>query len=59
MTAIVTFADAGSGKTHYKAVALHKNVADKETHEKMGFQEGWGTVAGQLEEFAKSLGVNA
>jgi uncharacterized protein YndB with AHSA1/START domain len=58
MTAIVTFADAGNGKTHYKAVALHRNAADKETHEKMGFHEGWGTVAGQLEEFAKSLSVN-
>ena len=54
-TAVVTLADAGGGKTHYKAVALHKDAADKETHEKMGFQEGWGTVAGQLEEHAKSL----
>jgi len=59
MTAIVTFADAGNGKTLYKAVALHRNTADRETHEKMGFQEGWGTVAGQLEEFARSLTVNA
>jgi hypothetical protein len=25
----------------------------------MGFQEGWGTVAGQLEEFARNLKVNA
>jgi uncharacterized protein YndB with AHSA1/START domain len=59
MTAIVTFADAGNGKTHYKAVALHKDEADRDTHEKMGFHEGWGTVAGQLEEFAKGLRVNA
>ena len=59
MTAIITFADAGDGKTHYKAVALHKDLADKETHEKMGFHEGWGTVAGQLEDYARSLGVNA
>jgi uncharacterized protein YndB with AHSA1/START domain len=58
-TAVVTFADAGNGKTQYKAVALHKDAADRETHEKMGFHEGWGTVAGQLEEFAKSLRVNA
>ncbi len=55
MTAIVTFADAGNGKTHYKAVALHKDAADREKHEQMGFSEGWGTVAGQLEEFAKEL----
>src|SRR5919106_5664604 len=59
MTAIVTFADAGNGKTKYKAVALHKDAKDRETHEKMGFHEGWGTVAGQLEEFAKGLRVNA
>jgi uncharacterized protein YndB with AHSA1/START domain len=59
MTAVITFADAGNGKTLYKAVALHKDAADKETHEKMGFHEGWGTTASQLEELAKSLNVNA
>ena len=59
MTAIVTFADAGNGKTSYKAVALHKDAKDREAHEKMGFQEGWGRVAGQLEEFARSLRDNA
>ena len=59
MTAIVTFEDAGNGKTAYKAVALHKNEADRETHEKMGFHDGWGTVSGQLEEYAKGLAVNA
>lgn len=55
MTAIVTLADAGDGKTAYRAVALHKSGADREAHEKMGFQDGWGTVAGQLEEFAAGL----
>ena len=59
MTAVITFADAGNGKTAYKAVSLHKSEADKEAHEKMGFHEGWGTVAGQLEEFAQSLAANA
>lgn len=59
MTAIITLADAPGGKTLYRAVALHKNAADKETHEKMGFEQGWGTVATQLEEFAKNLGVSA
>jgi uncharacterized protein YndB with AHSA1/START domain len=58
-TAVVTFVDAGNGKTAYKAVAMHRNAADKEAHEKMGFHEGWGIVAGQLEEYAKSLSVNA
>jgi uncharacterized protein YndB with AHSA1/START domain len=59
MTAIMTLADAGGGKTHYKAVALHKDVADRDAHEKMGFHDGWGTTAGQLEELAKELRVNA
>jgi uncharacterized protein YndB with AHSA1/START domain len=59
MTAVVTFADAGDGRTAYRAVALHANEADREKHEKMGFNEGWGTVAGQLEEFAQSLAANA
>ena len=56
---MVTFADAGDGKTAYKAVAMHKDDADRETHEKMGFHEGWGTVASQLEEVARELAVNA
>lgn len=59
MTAIITFADAGNGKTAYKAVALHKDAKDRDMHEQMGFQDGWGTTAKQLEELAKSLSVNA
>ena len=59
MTAVITFEDLGNGKTAYKAVSLHKNEADRETHEKMGFHDGWGTVAGQLEEYAKGLAVSA
>jgi uncharacterized protein YndB with AHSA1/START domain len=58
-TAMVTFAGAGDGKTTYKAIAMHKDEADRETHEKMGFHEGWGTVAGQLEEVARELAVSA
>ena len=54
-TAIVTFADSGDGRTRYKAVALHRNAADRDIHEKMGFHEGWGTCADQLGEVARSL----
>lgn len=50
MTAIVTFDDAGNGKTKYTARALHWTIADRETHEKMGFHEGWGQCADQLEQ---------
>lgn len=59
MTAVISFADAGDGKTHYNAVALHKDEKDRATHEQMGFHDGWGTTAGQLEELARSLSVAA
>ena len=59
MTAAISFADAGDGRTRYKAVAMHKDAADREAHEKMGFHEGWGTTARQLEELAQSLAANA
>ena len=55
MTAIVTLEDAGEGRTLYRAVALHRNEGDRDTHAKMGFEEGWGTCAGQLEEVAQEL----
>ena len=55
MTAIITFADAGDGRTLYRAVALHANAKDRDTHEQMGFQEGWGKCADQLEELASEL----
>lgn len=54
-TAILTFEDNGDGRTRYKAVTLHRNEQDRETHAKMGFQEGWGTCADQLAEVAQSL----
>ena len=59
MTAIVTMEDAGDGKTLYRAVALHKSLADRDMHEQMGFQEGWGKCADQLEELAQGLGAAA
>ena len=53
MTAIVTLADAGDGKTLYRAVALHRNDGRPRRAREMGFQEGWGTCADQLEELAR------
>lgn len=47
MTVILTFEDEG-GKTRYTARVRHWTVADRETHEKMGFHEGWGRCAEQL-----------
>jgi uncharacterized protein YndB with AHSA1/START domain len=54
-TAIHTFADAGGGKTHYKATVLHRSAADRDAHAAMGFEDGWGTCADQLGEVAREL----
>jgi len=54
MTAIVTFADEGD-KTRYTAIARHWSEEDRKAHEEMGFHEGWGICADQLEELAQSL----
>ena len=54
MTAIVTFADEGD-KTRYTAIARHWSEEDRKAHEEMGFHEGWGICADQLEKLAQSL----
>jgi len=48
MTVILTF-EEHAGKTRYTARVRHWTVADRETHEKMGFHAGWGKCADQLE----------
>ena len=58
-TAIVSFEDAGDGRTRYRVVAMHSNVADSEKHAEMGFHAGWGTCADQLGEVAASLEPSA
>lgn len=50
----LTFADEG-GKTRQIARAKHWTVDDKQQHEQMGFHEGWGMCADQLEALAKTL----
>lgn len=47
MTVILTFEDV-RGKTRYTARARHWSMADRETHEKMGFYQGWGQCTDQL-----------
>jgi uncharacterized protein YndB with AHSA1/START domain len=47
MTVVLTFEDEG-GRTRYTARARHWTAADRETHEKMGFHEGWGQCTDQL-----------
>lgn len=43
------------GKTRYTARAGHWTSEDRDAHEKMGFHEGWGQCAQQLEDLAKTL----
>ncbi|WKL58191.1 SRPBCC family protein [Asticcacaulis sp. ZE23SCel15] len=55
MTAVVTFEDAPGGKTLYVARARHWSPEKKQQHEQMGFHDGWGAAADQLEALAKTL----
>ncbi|MEX2521088.1 MAG: SRPBCC family protein [Paracoccaceae bacterium] len=53
-TAAVTLADV-SGGTEYRATAAHWTEDARKRHEDMGFHEGWGMAASQLEALAQSL----
>lgn len=55
MTAVILFEDSGEGKTKYTAIARHRSAETRQTHEDMGFHDGWGTAADQLETYAQSL----
>lgn len=55
MTVILTFEDAGDGKTRYTARVRHWTVDDREAHEKMGFHAGWGQATNQLEALAQRI----
>ena len=46
------------GGTRYRALVRHKNSEDRETHEAMGFHQGWGTCLTQLDELAVKLSVD-
>jgi uncharacterized protein YndB with AHSA1/START domain len=54
MTVILTFENQG-GKTKYTAFVRHWTIADRETHEKMGFYKGWGQCTDQLAALAARL----
>ena len=55
MTAIITLADIAPGVTRYRAVVRHRSKAAADQHRAMGFHDGWGTVATQLEAYAQEL----
>lgn len=52
-TAVLTLTPEGKG-TRYKAIAIHRDEAGREKHEKMGFHDGWGTVLTQMVEYIKT-----
>lgn len=54
MTAIASFADEAGG-TRYTARVQHWSEEARSRHEQMGFHEGWGKAADQLQEVARSL----
>ncbi|MBB4642122.1 SRPBCC family protein [Rhizorhapis suberifaciens] len=54
MTAIFTMSDEGEG-TRYVAHVMHSDKAARDSHEEMGFFDGWNTCITQLEEYAASL----
>lgn len=55
MTAILLFADAPGGGTTYTAIARHRSAVSCKLHRDMGFFDGWGTVATQLDAYARTL----
>lgn len=58
MTAIITLQDHPTG-TEYVAHVMHKSRADRDTHEEMGFYDGWGTVTEQLARRVEHASVGA
>lgn len=47
MTAIITLAPHAEG-TEYTAHVMHRDHAHQAQHAQLGFEDGWGTVIGQL-----------
>ncbi|MFZ5711175.1 MAG: SRPBCC family protein [Pseudomonadota bacterium] len=54
MTAEVVIEPDGDG-TLYTARAFHGTPETRRTHEEMGFHDGWGTAATQLEDLCRTL----
>ncbi|MHB2167771.1 SRPBCC family protein [Alsobacter sp. R-9] len=55
MVGIITLEDTGDGRTLYHALVRHWTLEDRDGHLAMGFHEGWGKAAEQLEATARSL----
>ena len=55
MLAVMEFAPEAGG-TRYTATVRHWTAEARERHAAMGFDQGWGAVAGQLEAVAARVG---
>jgi uncharacterized protein YndB with AHSA1/START domain len=55
MVARIEMTPTSDGKTAYKATASHWNEAAMKQHEQMGFHEGWGQVADQLNKIVRTF----
>jgi uncharacterized protein YndB with AHSA1/START domain len=53
-TASIQLASHGTG-TRYTVTVIHGNEADRDTHEKMGFHDGWGKALDQLVAYSKTM----
>ncbi|MFN7223121.1 MAG: SRPBCC family protein [Paracoccaceae bacterium] len=53
-TAYVLMEPDGGG-TRYRAIAMHRTADQRKSHEDMGFHDGWGTAAAQLDAVAVTL----
>jgi uncharacterized protein YndB with AHSA1/START domain len=54
-TAVISFEDAGDGETLYVARARHWSDEACQRHREMGFEQGWGICAEQMEALAQTL----
>lgn len=59
MTGYVELSDTEDGKTRFIWGARHRNAETMKQHSDMGFEQGWGAAAGQLEETAQSITATA
>lgn len=53
-TAILLLEPHGGG-TKYTAIAIHRSPEERDRHDKMGFEEGWGKALEQLVEVARTM----
>jgi uncharacterized protein YndB with AHSA1/START domain len=58
VTVVIAMRDHPDG-TAYTATAMHRNIADRDQHEQLGFHDGWGTVTRQLAELVESTAVKS